>query len=160
MHPTGGLLKHARDLMEPALTVSPALSVTELAQQLLAADVEAVCVVEADGRLVGVVTGMDLVYREKKVHPPFTITVLDLVLQLGGKRTEQELHKIAATRVGELMTPEVVTASPETAVDELATKMVEQHLSMIPVVEGGRLLGVVTRKAMLGATLRHLLGRA
>jgi CBS domain-containing protein len=151
-------LEIARNVMEPAPLVSPELDLKELAQRLLAADVDGVCVVDDAGRLVGVVTGMDLVFREKKVHPPAMIAVLDLVLTFGGRRTERELEKMAAVNVGALMTREVVTAVPETPVDELATRMVEQHLSMIPVVEGGVPIGVVTRRGMVRATLRHLLG--
>lgn len=150
-------MQHARDVMEPALVVAPTLSLTELAAELLASGVEEACVVDEAERLVGVVTGMDLVYREKKVHPPMTIAVLDLVFQLGARKTEQEVRKMVATTVSELMTADVITAGPDTPVDELATRMVDQHLSMIPIVQDRRLIGVVTRRTMLAAALRHLL---
>ncbi|MEQ1567572.1 MAG: CBS domain-containing protein [Myxococcota bacterium] len=149
-------MQHARDLMEPPVIVAPDLSLVELARVFVDRGVEALCVVEGE-RLVGVVTGMDLVYREKKVHPPMSVVVLDLVFQLGMRRAESELHKMAATRVDALMTHKVVTATPATPIDELATWMVEQHLSMIPVLEGDRLVGVVTRREMLEVTLSHVL---
>jgi CBS domain-containing protein len=38
--------------------------------------------------------------------------------------------------------------------------MVENHVSMIPIVEGGRPIGVVTRRVMIATALRHLLGDA
>jgi CBS domain-containing protein len=142
--------------METATVVSPSLPLVDLARELLATDAEALCVVDGD-RLVGVVTGMDLVFREKQVHQPTTITFLELVLQVGLAQTRRELEKISATSVGELMTRDVVTVSPETALDELATKMVQGHLSMIPILDDGRLVGVVTRRGMLRAALHHLL---
>lgn len=149
---------HARDIMEPARIVGPQLSLADLATQLLDEGVDAVCVAEGE-RLVGVLTGMDLVYREKKVHAPTMITVLDLVVQLGARRTERELEKMGALTVSELMTRDVITTRPDAPADEIATQMVEQHLSLVPVVEHGRLVGVVTRRGMVELALRHLLGR-
>lgn len=151
-------MKVARDVMEPAALVPSTLDVVELARRMLGADVEGVCAVDTKNQLVGVVTGMDLVFREKKVHPPVMIALLDMVLSFGAGRTERELEKMAAVSVAELMTQDVVTALPETPIDEVATWMVEQHLSMIPVLERGVPIGVVTRRAMIRATLRHLLG--
>lgn len=150
-------MKVARDVMETPRVVRPEQPLTELALTLLNEGVDALCV--ADGhQLVGVLTGMDLVYREKRVQLPVTITVLDLVLQLGARRTEREIEKMAAVRVSELMTRDVVTVGPDTPVDEVATQMVEKHLSMVPVVEAGRLIGVVTRGGMVRLALQHILG--
>jgi CBS domain-containing protein len=149
-------VNHARDIMQPAKVVRPDTRLTDLAQELLTSGADAVCVAEA-GRLVGVLTGMDLVYREKRVHAPVTITLLDLVFQLGGHRTEREIEKMSAMIVTDLMTREVITVAPGTPLDEVATQMVEKHLSIVPVVEDDRLVGVVTRRAMVEVALRHLL---
>ena len=149
----------ARDVMEPAALVGPAMELVELAERMLAADVEGLCVVDDDGILVGVVTGMDLVYREKRVHAPSTFALLDLVIQIGARRTVRELEKIGATKVDELMSRELVVVEPHTPLDQIATRMVEDRVSMIPVVEGGRPVGVVTRRAMIAVALRHLLGQ-
>ncbi|MEQ1501567.1 MAG: CBS domain-containing protein [Myxococcota bacterium] len=151
-------MTEARDMMEPAVVVTPDLDLKELAARLLAADVDGVCVVDEGGSLVGVVTGMDLVFREKRVHTPSTFALLDLVVQIGARRTVRELEKIGATKVDELMTTQVVTAAPNTPLEQLATMMVDQHLSMIPIVEHGRPVGVVTRRGMVAASLRHLVG--
>lgn len=147
---------HARDLMEPARTVSPELSIPGLARRLLELEVDGVCVVDAGDRLVGVVTAMDLVFREREIHPPVTIAILDLVLQLGRGRTERELAKIAAVSVSELMTRDVVTVGPDTPLPEVASRMVDQHLSLVPVVDGGSLVGVVTKRAIVLGALRRL----
>ena len=147
----------ARDILEPAVLVEPSLSLRALAERLLAADVEGVCVVNEAGTLVGVVTGMDLVFREKRVQTPSTLALLDLVIQLGGRKTVRELEKIGATQVDELMTREVVTVPPDAPIDRIATVMVERHVSILPVVEHGRPLGVITRRGMIALSLRHLL---
>lgn len=148
----------AKDIMEPAALVAPDTELKELAARLLAADVEGMCVVDAGGALVGVVTGMDLVFRERRVHAPSTFALLDLVIQVGARRTIREFEKIAATKVEDLMSREVVFADPTTPIDALASMMVDRHVSMIPVVEHARPVGVVTRRGMIAVSLRHVLG--
>lgn len=150
-------MEHARDVMVAAHPVHPALSIPELARLLLDEDLDGVCVVR-DDKLVGVVTAMDLVFRRKKVHTPFTFALLDLVLEFGRGRTERELEKITAATVGQLMTADVVTARPDTPLDEIATWMVEQHLTVVPVLDDGQLVGVVTKPAIVRETLDRVAG--
>jgi CBS domain-containing protein len=153
-------MQHARDVMVPARTVEPELDIPGLARLLLDEDLDGVCVVQGDA-LVGVVTAMDLVFRSKKVHPPVTFALLELVLELGRRRTEKELAKITAATVGGLMTGEVVTVAPDTPLDEIASHMVEQHLTLLPVLDShGALVGVVTKDAMVQETLRQVAGMA
>lgn len=142
-------MKTARALMEPAVTVGPDATVRAIADLLLDRGDDGVCVVDGD-RLIGVVTTMDLVFKEKKVHLPTFIAILDAVIPLGSMRdVEDELHKIAASTARELMSDDVITVSPDDTMDTLATRMVEEHLTMLPVVRGGALLGVVTKRSLL-----------
>jgi len=150
-------VQHARDVMVKPVVVRPTTSVADLARRLLEHDVDGVCVVD-EGELVGVVTAMDLVEREAPVHAPVMFALLDMVLTFGQRRTEEELRKISATDVAGLMTTEVVTASSSTELTTVAGWMAEQHLSMIPVVDEGKLAGVVTRRSMVRHTLRRLAG--
>ena len=117
---------------------------------------EGVCVCNDVRTLVGVVTGMDLVFREKHITPPAVVAILDLVLQFG-RVSAREIEKIEAATVGDLMTREVVTVERTTPVDQIATLMVDKHLSLLPILEGGRPIGVVTRRGMVAFTLKLLL---
>jgi predicted transcriptional regulator len=145
-------MKTARDVMEPpSFTVEPGMPVAELARILHDRQLDGVCVVQ-DGALVGVVTAMDLVFKEKRLHLPTMIYFLDIwfPLELPG-RQQHEAEKIAAAKVDTLMTRDVVTAAPGTPLEEVASWMVEQHLSLVPVVEGGKLVGVITKPRILQA---------
>jgi CBS domain-containing protein len=145
-------MKTARQLMDEPVVVGPHTSLRELAARLLETRADGACVVEA-GRLVGVVTTMDLIFREKKVHLPTLFTLLDAVIPLGSfDRVDAEVARIAAANVGELMTRDVVTVGPDTPLDELATRMVEDSLTLLPVVDGGALLGVVTKASLLSGS--------
>lgn len=149
--------KVAREVMEPALVVGPELSIGGLARLLVDKDADGVCVIEG-GNLVGVATAMDLVYREKEIHGPTVVAVWDLVLQLGFARAQREAEKIGAADVGGLMTREVVTVTGDTPLVEVATRMVEDHLSLVPVLEEGVLVGAVTRRSVVAAVLRQVAG--
>ncbi|MCB9780459.1 MAG: CBS domain-containing protein [Alphaproteobacteria bacterium] len=141
----------ARDILSTeALIVNPEMPVADLATALLAGGAEGACVVE-DGRLVGVVTAMDLVYKEKNLHLPTVFTFMDAVIPIGWKKAEEELEKIAGLTVAEIMTARPVTVPPDADLHTLATLMVEQHLTMLPVVEGDLLLGAVDKRAVLAA---------
>jgi CBS domain-containing protein len=141
----------ARDIMVEALTVVPARSVRELAEVLLAQALDGACVVK-NGKLVGVVTAMDLIFQEKKVHVPAVLSVMDFAIPLEPpSRLREELDKIAGTKVEQIMSKEPIVVGPDALVSEVATKMVEQHLTIVPVVEDDKLLGMVTKQALLRA---------
>lgn len=145
-------MQTAQDILDPnPLTVSPDTRVDDLARKLLEAGREGACVVDDAGRLIGVVTAMDLVFKEKRLHLPTLFTFMDVVIPLGWKRAERELEKIAGITVGQIMTRDVVTVGPGAGLDEIATLMVDKHLTMLPVVDGDRLLGVVDKRAVLAA---------
>jgi CBS domain-containing protein len=147
-------MQTARDLMHaPAPTVSPDLSARELYRFLTERGLDGACVVDG-GELVGVVTSMDLVFRQKKVHLPSFFVFLDFFVPLGDPRqADEEIKKIAASRVGDLATRQLVTVDVATPIDEVATRMVEDHVTVLPVLDGGRLVGMVTKQDVLKATL-------
>jgi CBS domain-containing protein len=152
-------MKVARDVMEPALVVPPDLPIAELARLLLENDADGVCVVEG-GALVGVATAMDLVYREKEIAGPTVVAIWDLVLPLGLQKARREAQKVGAADVRGLMTREVVTATGDEPLQHVATRMVDEHLSLVPVLEAGELVGVVSRRSVVAAILRTVAGRS
>jgi CBS domain-containing protein len=147
----------ARDIMIEALTVQPDCSVRDLAVLLLERGLDGACVVENDelDSLVGVVTTMDLVFQEKQVHLPSILSFMDFAIPLEPpSRLRAELDKIAGTRVEQIMSREPVTVDPERPVSEVARMMVDQHLTIVPVLsDSGQLLGMITKQALLRAVL-------
>ncbi|MEQ1566880.1 MAG: CBS domain-containing protein [Myxococcota bacterium] len=149
-------METARDIMEPALVVDPSTDLATFARQLVGADAEGACVVDSDGRLVGIVTGMDLVFREQRVAIAPEASLIDLVLSFGSGAA-RTLEKLAAERVGDLMTTEVVWVEPGTPLDQVAAEMVQRRVSTVPVVHEGVPVGVITRRLMIATALRRLL---
>lgn len=149
-------MKTAADIMVEPHTVSPDVTVKDLARLLLEQHWDGACVVGDEGELVGVVTSMDLIYQEKRLHLPTFFVLFDSVLPLEDPRkAEHELQKIAGRTVADVMTDSPVTVDPETPLDRVASLMVERHITVLPVLSSdGRVLGVITKPAMLKAAFR------
>ena len=141
----------AKDIMTRAvITVTPETNVSEVAALLLEKHFNGVPVVSGDGALVGIICQSDLIVEQKKLPIPSVFTILDTFIPLypPGK-TEKELHKIAAIKVSDAMTPEPLTVSPEAGLDEIASVMVNKGFHTIPVMEGGKLVGIIGKEDVL-----------
>jgi CBS domain-containing protein len=147
-----------RDIMdaEPA-TVSPDASVEEVVRTLRQHELPGVPVVDADGRLAGVVTEADLVLPDDQgdLHLPHYINLFGgtVFLEPLG-RFEERLRKAFASKASDMMTGDPDTVEPDTSVQEAARLVHDSGHNRLPVVEDGRLVGVVTRLDLLGALAR------
>jgi CBS domain-containing protein len=115
-------------------------------------------VVEGD-RLVGMVTESDLVLRDddSALHLPHYIELFGGVIFLEPlQHLEDKLHKAFASSVREMMTTDVETIEPSAGVHDAARRISESGHNRLPVVEGGRLVGVVTRVDCLEALTRQV----
>ncbi|MDP8947750.1 MAG: CBS domain-containing protein [Actinomycetota bacterium] len=103
-----------------------------------------------DGRLAGIVTEGDLIFRDAEIKAPGFLDILGGVIPLGNwDEYRQEAIKSAGVTVGEVMTREVFTIGPDASLAEAATIMAEERIKLLPVTEEGRLRGVVTRMDIL-----------
>ncbi len=145
----------ARDIMTAeVLTLSMEQDVVKAAQMLLQGRINAAPVVDAQQRVVGILCQSDLIAQQKRLPLPSYFTLLDAVIPLSSpQRLEQEMSKIAAANVGQAMTPDPVTIDPETSLEEIAQLMVEKNFHTLPVVEHGRLVGVVGKEDVLRTLL-------
>jgi len=140
-----------RDIMQTeVITVGPDTSVRELADLLAEKKISGVPVVDGQGNLLGVVSEADIIVQDAELHFPYYIQFLDSIIYLQSfHKFEERFKKAFATKVGEIMTREVVVVSPETSVRAAATLMTDRNVNRLPVTESGksgeRLLGIVTR---------------
>ncbi len=106
--------------------------------------------VVGDGGLAGIVTEGDLIFRDAEIKAPGFLEILGGIIPLGDwNEYRQEALKSAGVTVGEVMTEDVITISPDASLAEAATIMAEQRIKLLPVAEGGLLRGVVTRMDIL-----------
>jgi CBS domain-containing protein len=144
-----------RDIMQKTpVTVAPEASVEEVVATLRDHQLPGVPVVDEDGRCVGIVTERDLVLPDQDgdLHIPHYINLFGgtVFLEPLG-RFEGRLRKAFAANAADMMTREPDTVAPDTSVKEAARLIHETGHNRLPVVEDGRLVGVVTRLDVLGA---------
>jgi CBS domain-containing protein len=144
-----------RDIMDPEpATVRPDSPVEEVVATLRDNELPGVPVVDEDGRVVGIVTEADLVLPDDQgdLHIPHYINLFGgtVFLEPLG-RFEERLRKAFASKAEDMMSTDPDTVSPDTTVQEAARIIHETGHNRLPVVEDGRLVGVVTRVDVLGA---------
>jgi CBS-domain-containing membrane protein len=103
-------------------------------------------VVDEERRVVGMVTDLDLIVRNTRLEPQVFFQILDgrIPLETPGHYKKRIQHMLG-TQARDVMTQEVVTIGPDEEVEALAALMVKQRVNPVPVVEAGRLVGVVSR---------------
>src|SRR4051795_9267408 len=144
-----------RDYMDAdPITVAPDASVEEVARVLGENELHGVAVVDGDGRVVGVVTENDLVIGDEEgdLHIPHYIELFGgLVFLEPFRRFEQRLKKAVAATAEQMMTADPRTVGPDDDVESAAHVIVETGHNRIPVVEGERLVGVISRANVIRA---------
>jgi CBS domain-containing protein len=140
-------LPTARDVMTRDLvSVPPDLSVKDAARLMVDRGVGALPVVEGDA-LVGLVTEGDLIMQDVRVRFPTTIHLLDAFIFYppSQERMENEIRKAVAATVREVMSPDPVTVEASASIEDVATAMVDRDVSRVPVLEDGKLVGIVSK---------------
>jgi CBS domain-containing protein len=147
-----------RDIMDAGpVTVRPTDDVETVVRILRSHELPGVPVVNEGGRCVGIVTEADLVLADEQgdLHIPHYIELFGGVVFLEPlRRFEGRLKKALASTVADLMSEDPVTIEPDASVAEAGRLIVRRGHNRLPVVEHGRLVGVVTRVDVLDALTR------
>lgn len=146
---------NVKDIMsKDIISVTPDTEIAQVAKLLLEKRINGVPVVDDDGRLVGIICQSDLIAQQKNIPIPSLFTLLDGFMPLTSlKRLDREVEKIAATQASHAMTHNPETVGPETAIEDVAALMVDKGFHTLPVVEGGKLVGIVGKEDVLKTLL-------
>jgi CBS domain-containing protein len=108
-------------------------------------------VVDAEGKVAGMLNDDDLIVSDVRLHMPTVISVLGAYLELpsSAHRFDEEVRKAVGSTVGEVMTKNPETCTEDATVEEVATVLHEHNLSRLPVVRDGKLVGIVARGDIL-----------
>ena len=146
-------MKNAREMMTSEVrTVTPELDVKSLAKRFAAERVSGFPVIDATGKLVGVVTESDLIHQNERLHIPTTVALFDSILQLQtNKQLEDELKRMGATTVAEIMSTDIEGVAPDATLPEIATLMGRKNVHTIPVIDDDKLVGVIGKLDLIEA---------
>lgn len=141
-----------KQAMTPSpVSVSRESPVSEIVRLLAKHRIGSVPVVEQNGRLVGLVTETDLFPRKKRV-PFSTVTSTALFDVWAGPEHMPDVYKQFRGRTaGDIMTPAPVSVDSGADITQAIRMMVETDRKHLPVVEEGRLVGILTRHDVLRA---------
>ena len=140
-----------KDIMtKDLITVSPDTEIVHAAKLLLENRINGLPVTDETGKLLGILCQSDLIAQQKKLPVPSFFTFLDGLITLSSmKQLEKQVQKIAATTVAQAMTPHPVFVRLDTGIEEVAALMVDNAFHTIPVVEAGKLVGIVGKEDIL-----------
>ncbi|MDA8428365.1 MAG: CBS domain-containing protein [Geobacteraceae bacterium] len=140
-------MKTVADIMTTdVVTVTKDTTIRELAQIFESQHFGSLPVVDENGCLTGIVTASDLIEQGRSLHIPTVISLFDWVIPLEGERSlERELQKMTAQTVGEICSTDVVTVTSSDPVSTAADTMSDRKLHALPVVDGDKLVGMVSR---------------
>ncbi len=134
------------------LSISPDTSVAEAIRLMLDNRISGLPVIDAAGRLVGILTEGDLLRRGEtgtERHRPRWLEIL-----MGPGRLAGEYVRTHGRRVEEIMTRDLVTVTPETSLDEVVGLMERRRIKRVPVLDGDVPVGIVSRADLLRALAR------
>ena len=138
---------------DPA-TVKPDTSAEDVARLLGTHELHGAPVVNEAGRCIGIVTENDLVMADEEgdLHIPHYIELFGGLVFLESVRGfERRLKKAMAATAKDLMTADPTTIGPDEDVHAAARVISQSGHNRLPVVEHGRLVGVITRADVLRA---------
>jgi len=142
-------MKAADLLTSLVVTVTPDATIEYAAQLMLQYRISGLPVTDSDGAVLGIVTEGDLLRRAEtgtdKRHARW------VSLLIGSGRLAQEYVHTHGRKVGEVMTERVFTVTPETPLADLVALMETKHVKRVPVVDQGRLVGIVSRADVMAA---------
>ena len=151
------MARTVRDIMDtdvPIVTVVD--SVEKVLRVLRDNELPGVPVINEGGRCVGIITEEDLVLSDENddLHLPHYFQVFGGVVFLESvSHWEERVRKAFAATAEDMMTPDPVTIGPDATVRQAAHLIASKKHNRLPVVEHGRLVGVVTRVDVLDALM-------
>lgn len=135
------------------LTVPPEASVREVASLMLERRISGIPVVDAEGRVLGVVSEGDLIRRPEIDTDQESRGWLSIFVS--EEERARDFVKSHGRRAREVMTQPAVCVAPDTPLDE-AVRIMERHrIKRLPVVEHGKLVGLMTRADVVRALLER-----
>jgi CBS domain-containing protein len=143
------------DIMtHPVITVTPETTIGDAAELMITHRISGLPVVDGAGEVVGIVTEGDLLRRAETGTERRRARWLEFLIAPG--RLASEYAHANGRRVGEVMTDTVVSVGPGEPIAALIELIERRRIKRVPVIEGRKLVGIVSRANLVRALLRSL----
>jgi CBS domain-containing protein len=143
----------AEIMTHPVITVTPETTIVEAARLMLQQHISGLPVVVGDA-VVGMVTEGDLLRRAETGTAKQRARWLELLL--GPEHLARDFGQAHARKVDEIMTRNIVSVTPRSTLAEVVGLMEKRHVKRLPVIDEGRLVGILSRANLVRALLAAL----
>lgn len=135
----------AKDIMNTnVVTVSKDTSVDALGRLFIEKNISGAPVLDEENKIFGIVTENDLINQNKRIHIPTMLRLFDAFIPLEGfGSVEKEIRRMSASKVSEICSRDVITVSPDTTMQDMATIMAEKSVHLLPVLSAGKIVGII-----------------
>lgn len=141
----------AKDIMEKeVITVGPDTTIEALARILMDNKISGVPVVDAQNKLIGIVTEGDLLHKQTNPKTPSVNLILGGLAYMNDyDKYASDLKKLSALTAKEIMTEKLAIVREDTTVKEISSIMIDKNINRVPVVKDDVLIGIVSRADVL-----------
>jgi CBS domain-containing protein len=136
-------------MVRDVVTVHADTEMAEAIKLLSEHDVSALPVVDADGRLIGLISEADLLHRVELGTEKRRPWWLEAVT--GASTLAHDFAKSHGKKVEELMTPGVISVGEDTPLSEIAALLERKRIKRVPITRDGKLVGIVSRSNLIQA---------
>lgn len=140
---------NARDVMtRNVISISPDTTVLQAARKMLEHHISGLPVVE-NGKLVGIVSEGDFLRRQETATQRRRSRWLEFLM--GPGRMAEEYTRTHGSKVSEVMTAAVQTATEDTSLEDIVRLMEKHRIKRVPILRSGKMVGIVTRANLMHA---------
>jgi CBS domain-containing protein len=136
-------------MTRPVITVTPETTIVEAANTMLQKHISGLPVIDAAGKFVGIISEGDFIRRSEIGTQRKRGRWLKLILG-PGKAAADFVHE-HGRKVAEIMTPEPLSITEDTGLEEIVQLMEKNNVKRLPVLRGDKIVGIVTRANLLQA---------
>jgi predicted transcriptional regulator len=142
-----------KDVMRTqVVTISPKATYEEAARIIHDQQLSGVPVVNDDGKLVGMLSEKNLF---RALFPPYEQYIASLGIYRDPDVDEERINEIRENLVEEYMIRKVISVKPEFSIMRVGGLMIARGVHRLPVMQGGKLIGIVSREDIYRAILKH-----
>jgi len=144
------MTKASEIMTTEVITLTPETTIPEAARLMLENRINGLPVVDDDHTIVGILCQSDLIVQQQKFPLPTVFTLLDGIIPLTStSHLEKEVQKMSASTVDQAMSRNPISVTPDTDIEEVAEIMLKKKYHTVPVVEDGKLVGVIGKEDIL-----------
>ena len=146
--------KTAKDIMTTDVIVAKTDdSIANVATLLIKEKIGGLPVVDENNKVVGIISETDIMQKEIDIESPRVLNFFQGLIFLDDiKKLEDDMKKVAAYKVEDLMSKDIITVNENDSFDYVANVMIKKSINRVPVVDKENFLkGIICRYDIIKA---------